>query len=108
MARLGVDVLTVVDWRVVAVWTVGGSRVLDPVHPIFEDDVTVPPAGQAGFAAQVRRLARSLYSAVPGERECSDVFTVSGSCPDGQRTAIEVPGDGYSPLSARRIRGTRS
>jgi uncharacterized oxidoreductase len=72
------------------------------------DDVTVPPAGQAGFAAQVRRLARSLYSAVPGERECSDVFTVSGSCPDGQRTAIEVPGDGYSPLYARRIRGTRS
>jgi hypothetical protein len=36
MARLGVDVLTVVDWRVVAVWTVGGSRVLDPVHPIFD------------------------------------------------------------------------
>jgi ketosteroid isomerase-like protein len=35
-ARLGVDVLTVLDGRVVAVWTVGGSRVLDPVHPIFD------------------------------------------------------------------------
>ena len=35
-ARLGVDVLTIVDWHVVAVWTVSGSRALDPADPIFD------------------------------------------------------------------------